>query len=144
MCKLTIENELKKNGYHIATTVGNSMMPMLRNREDIVKIVPAEGLLRKYDLPLYKRSTGEYVLHRIVKVKKDHYVICGDNRFSREDVPFDWVVGVMESFYRDGVEILATDEKYIKYIKKTVRSFWWRRIIKKLKTVFHSKPEKVI
>ena len=96
---ITIEEGIKNNGYHLSTIVGDSMMPLLRNRRDMVKIVPVNGILEKYDLPLYRRPTGEYVLHRIVKVKKNYYVICGDNRVHREKVPFDWIIGVTESIY---------------------------------------------
>ena len=133
MEKITIEDGIRKNGFHLSTIVGDSMMPMLRNRRDTVKIVPANGILKKYDLPLYKRPTGEYVLHRIVKVKEDHYVICGDNRFYREKVPFDWVVGVTESFFRDDKEIPVTHPDYIKYIKKVQRLYWPRKIIRKIR-----------
>lgn len=133
MEKITIEDGIRKNGFHLSTIVGDSMMPMLRNRRDTVKIVPVNGILKKYDLPLYKRPTGEYVLHRIVKVKEDHYVICGDNRFYREKVPFDWVIGVTESFFRDDKEISVDHPEYIKYIKKVQRSYWPRKIKRKIK-----------
>lgn len=132
MGKMTIEENILKNGYHLSTIVGDSMMPMLRNRRDMVKIVPTDHILKKYDLPLYRRPTGEYVLHRIIKVKKDHYVICGDNRFFVEKVPFDWIVGVMESFYRDDKEIPANHPEYIKYIKRVRRLYWPRKIKRKI------------
>jgi signal peptidase I len=135
MEKMTIEEGIKKNGYHLSTIVGDSMMPLLRNRRDTVKIVPVNDVLKKYDLPLYKRPTGEYVLHRIIKVKKEHYVICGDNRFLKEKVPFDWVVGVTEMIYRDDREISVTNPQYIKYVKKIRRTFWWRRIKRKLHSI---------
>lgn len=133
MEKITIEDGIKKNGYHLATISGDSMMPLLRNRRDMVKIVPAQGILKKYDLPLYKRPTGEYVLHRIVKVKKDHYVICGDNRFLREKVPFDWIVGVTESIFRDELEVPVDNLEYVAYVKKVFRTFWIRRIKNKIR-----------
>jgi hypothetical protein len=135
MEKMTIEEGIKKNGYLLSTIVGDSMMPLLRNRRDTVKIVPVNDVLKKYDLPLYKRPTGEYVLHRIIKVKKEHYVICGDNRFLKEKVPFDWVVGVTEMIYRDDREISVTNPQYIKYVKKIRRTFWWRRIKRKLHSI---------
>jgi signal peptidase I len=135
MEKMTLEEGIKKNGYHLSTIVGDSMMPLLRNRRDTVKIVPVNDVLKKYDLPLYKRPTGEYVLHRIIKVKKEHYVICGDNRFLKEKVPFDWVVGVTEMIYRDDREISVTNPQYIKYVKKIRRTFWWRRIKRKLHSI---------
>ena len=142
MGKITIEEGLKRNGFHISTIVGDSMMPMLRNRRDAVRIVPVKGVLNKYDLPLYKRPTGEYVLHRIVKVKKEYYVICGDNRFFREKVPFDWVVGVTEAIYRDDKEVSVQSPEYQSYVKKICRTFWIRRIKRKLKNDWLKKLHK--
>ncbi|MFQ9515954.1 MAG: S24/S26 family peptidase [Eubacterium sp.] len=137
MEKITIEEGMKINGYHLSTIVGDSMMPLLRNRTDMVKIVPVDGRLKKYDLPLYKRPTGEYVLHRIVGVKKNHYIICGDNRFVREKVPFHWIVGVTETIYRDDQEISVNDPQYMKYVKKICRTFWLRRIKRKIENMKH-------
>ncbi len=132
MKKITIEESIIKNGFHLATVSGDSMMPLLRQNIDMVKIVPVDGILKKYDLPLYKRPTGEYVLHRIISVKKGYYIICGDNRFNKEKVPFEWIVGIMETMYRGEKEISANDPEYIKYIKKIRRTFWPRRIKKKI------------
>ena len=133
MEKMTIQQCLENHGFYMASVKGDSMMPMLRQGKDVVKICPAKGMLKKNDLPLYQRPTGEYVLHRIIGVKKGYYITCGDNRFLKEKVPFDWIVGVMDSFIRDGKEIPSTDEKYQHYIRRIRRSFWWRRIKRKLK-----------
>ena len=73
----TIEEVLKEDGVFVSTTAGMSMYPMLRNRRDTIIVKPYEGRLKKYDIPLYKRN-GTYILHRIVKVLPDSYVICGD------------------------------------------------------------------
>lgn len=132
---ITIEEAMVKNGFHLSTIVGDSMMPLLRNRRDTVKIVPVTGKLKKYDLPLYKRPSGKYVLHRIVKVKKDHYVICGDNRVWREKVPFDWIIGLTETIYRDEKEIPVTDPEYIAYVKRVCRTYWIRWIKKAVRKI---------
>ncbi|MCR5736985.1 MAG: S24/S26 family peptidase [Eubacterium sp.] len=136
MGKMTIQQCLEKEGFYLATVKGDSMMPMLRQGKDLVKIYPSPGVLKKMDLPLYQRPTGEYVLHRIIAVKNGYYITCGDNRFLKEQVPFDWVIGVMESFVKDGKEIMATDKKYLAYVKKIRRTFWVRRIRKKLKQIW--------
>ena len=47
---------------------GVSMLPMLRQGMDTVTISPIEGKLKKYDLPLYQRDNGKYVLHRVIRV----------------------------------------------------------------------------
>ena len=41
--------------------------------------------LRKYDLPFYTRDSGQYVLHRIVKVNADGtYTLRGDHQIVNE------------------------------------------------------------
>ena len=134
-----IEDIIKEKGFYVATVVGDSMMPMLHNKKDLVKIVPADSNLKENDIPLYKRPTGEYVLHRIIAVKRKYYIICGDNRTHKEKVPFDWIVGVAESVYIDDGELKVTDERQIQYAKKVYRTFWIRRIKNKLKKCLHSK-----
>ena len=61
----TLEQELREGKTCVSTTVGDSMEPMLRNRKDTVIIKPVSGKLKRYDLPLYRRPDGKYVLHRI-------------------------------------------------------------------------------
>lgn len=58
------------------------MMPLLREYNDLLIIEKVNGRLKKYDIPLYKRSSGQYVLHRVLRVRKTDYVICGDNRWN--------------------------------------------------------------
>lgn len=96
-----IEDVLREKGVYVSTTVGVSMYPMLRNRRDTIVIRPAQGRLHKYDVPLYKRG-DDYVLHRIVKVTKNGYVICGDNCLRREyHVEDKDILGVLVEFSRD-------------------------------------------
>ena len=54
-------------------------MPLLREDRDVMIIERVTGRLKKYDVPLYKRPNGQYVLHRILKVRENDYVICGDH-----------------------------------------------------------------
>lgn len=111
-----IEDQLIEQGYHVSTTVGMSMYPMLRDRRDRIVVMPVEGkTLKKYDLPLYKRPDGKYVLHRIIGVRKDHYVIRGDNTYVREYVPKDWILGYVSEFYRKDRHILASSRGYRAY-----------------------------
>ena len=84
------------------TVTGNSMVPMLRHRRDSVVLKRAENL-NKYDIPLYRRENGIYVLHRIIKKKGDTYYIAGDNETSLEyPVKKEQVIAVVSGFYRKG------------------------------------------
>lgn len=79
---------------------GVSMLPMLRQETDSVVVSPVQGKLKKYDIPLYQRSNGKYVLHRVVEVG-DTYTCIGDNQFIPEQgVSHDQVVAVVTAFYR--------------------------------------------
>lgn len=80
---------------------GTSMLPMLRQGIDSVVLAPLQGKLKKYDLPLYRRSDGSFVLHRIVKTGES-YTCIGDNQFQLErGVRHEQMIGVVTAFYRD-------------------------------------------
>lgn len=133
MANSTIEQELERQGHCFFQTVGDSMEPLLHNRKSTVVIEKSMGMLRKYDVALYRRPTGEYVLHRIVKVKKGCYLICGDNRIYKEPVPKGWVLGVMTGFYPDesGRYISNSAPEYCEYMRKWGICYWrrWRKAL---------------
>lgn len=113
----SLKAELKKGHTCVSTTSGTSMFPMLRNRRDTVILEPVKGKLKKYDLPLYLRGKNEYVLHRILAVKPDGYVICGDNLYRKEyPVRYEQVLGVVTGFYRDERFISVDNWKYRLYV----------------------------
>lgn len=95
----SIEDILAKGGVYVSPTVGVSMRPLLRQGKDRVILVPPQGRLQKYDVPLYRRG-NDYVLHRIVAVRPDDYVVLGDNCVTREYVKDEQIVGVLTGFYR--------------------------------------------
>lgn len=127
-----IEEVLKEKGVYVSTTVGVSMYPMLRNRRDTIIIRPYEGRLRKYDVPLYKRGK-DYVLHRIVKVLPDSYVICGDNCLHKEyGITDGQIIGVLTEFYRDGTHIDMNGTGYRLYSRFWVAAYPVRTSVKKI------------
>lgn len=96
---VTPEEVLAEEGLFISMTKGTSMRPLLKAGRDSVAVVPLKGELKRYDVPLYKR--GElYVLHRVIGVKENEYLIRGDNCCYDEHVPKDRVIGVAVGFYR--------------------------------------------
>ena len=103
-----VEQVLREQGELLRPIEGNSMMPLLDEKTDIVRLVAAPSRLARYDLPLYRRPTGELVLHRIIKVRRNYYVICGDNRSRYERVPHEWVIARAVGRYR-GDEFLDFD-----------------------------------
>lgn len=127
-----IEDIIEKNGFFACTTVGMSMFPMLRNRKDVIVIKPIKGRLHKYDIPLYKRD-HDYVLHRVVKVLDDCYIIIGDNCISKEKVFDNQIIGILDCFYRNGKQIKLNCLGYKLYSKIWVALYPIRIILMRLK-----------
>ena len=127
----TFEDTIEKHGELVYTNVGTSMMPLLRQKKDLLIIRrKPEGRLKKYDVPLYKRDNGQYVLHRILKVRKDDYVLCGDHQWHPETGITDrHVIGVLTAVIRDGKTIPVTDRKYRLYVHLWCDFFFIRAMI---------------
>ena len=97
---------------------GTSMYPLLKSGKDRVVIAPVDGALRKNDVPLYKGDNGKLVLHRIIYVKSDGYVIRGDNLYRNEyNVTDEKIVGVLKGIYKgDKLYNCDTDFWYKLYV----------------------------
>jgi len=97
---------------------GISMKPMLRQGKDSVLLSPLPDKLKKYDLPLYRRPDGKYILHRIVAVEGDHYVCCGDNQYVLETpVYHDQMIALVTAFTRGERQISVTAPGYRLYCR---------------------------
>ncbi len=106
MAEIFSYEELVKKGHLIVSPKGESMWPLIKTGRDTVLIEKTEGRLKKYDIPLYKDKIGRYIVHRVIKVTEDGYVICGDGVYYREyDVKDEDILGVVKGIYRK--------EKYI-------------------------------
>ncbi|MBQ9068751.1 MAG: PqqD family peptide modification chaperone [Eggerthellaceae bacterium] len=112
------EDELRERGSFVYRNVGVSMLPLIKQGRDLVVIGPKpEGRCRKYDVVLYRRGT-RYVLHRIVEVLEDGYVICGDNCVNREYGFTDAdIVGVMTAMVRNGSHLDANSAAQQRYAR---------------------------
>ena len=110
---------------------GTSMLPMLRHGKDNVILSPVPTRLKKYDLPLYQRDNGQYVLHRVIQVGTT-YTCMGDNQFIPETgLRHDQMIGIVTGFYREGKFHDVQEWGYrlysrIWYHSRHLRRFWRR------------------
>lgn len=114
----SIEEILARDGRLIYTIKGISMLPMLHQMRDVVAIFVPDGPLQKYDVALYKRGK-QYVLHRVIRVKDNYYLIRGDNTYAMETVPKENVIGILKAFTRKGKSHTVQDIDYKCYVR-----FW--------------------
>ena len=107
------EDILNKDEELIYTNVGYSMYPLIREREDVLRIVKTNSY-KKGDIVLYKSELDHYVLHRILKIKGDTVILAGDhNHFKDKPITKDMILGVLKSIIKkDGKLIdLSKDKK---------------------------------
>ena len=96
---------------------GTSMLPMLKDGRDQVILSPLPDKLKKFDLPLYQRENGQYVLHRIVKVT-DGYTCMGDNQFVQEKgLRHDQMIAVVTRYIHNGKEYSTESFQYKVYCR---------------------------
>ena len=95
---------------------GTSMLPMLRPGVDTVLLEKAPDRLKKNDLPLYIRVDGHFVLHRVVAVRDNKYIMCGDNQWRLEyNIMPEQILAVAKGFFRGEKYISCNNLAYRAY-----------------------------
>ena len=137
--KMTYEEVLVSGKPLLHFTVGDSMEPLLYNRDTQVLIerVSDDTQLKAGELPLYRRSTGQYVMHRIIKADSDCYYTRGDNRCGLERIPKKWVIGVVTEIYRKDKHIHVADSGYRMYVTVWNLIYPLRWLIYRLRRMIH-------
>ena len=141
--KLTIEEVLATEGKYVGPTVGVSMLPMLKNRRDTIVVRPKTERLKPLDVALYRRGEA-YVLHRVLSVTETGYIIRGDNCYSDEVVPEEAVFGVLTEFFRKNKHYYCTDEKYLNYAKRRIKTYKIRRFFVIIKSKLRAVAKTVL
>jgi len=143
---ISLEEGIEKNGEVMVCTSGVSMYPMLRHRKDMVVVEKLTRPLKKYDVPVYRTPSGKVVMHRILKVLPDGYIIRGDNLFHKEyDVKDENILGVLKAFYRDGKYFdCATNRIYKIYIRVNRWTYFLRKAWKNIVRPVLSKVKRTL
>ena len=118
---------------------GTSMLPMLRQGLDTVILSPLPPRrLNKYELPMYQRENGQYVVHRIIKSGETY--TC--NQFQKEPgLTHEQMIALVTGFTRNGKEHSVEELSHRAYCRfwhysRPIRLLWryflWyvRRIFK--------------
>jgi hypothetical protein len=120
------QTELEKNNSIAFVPGGNSMWPILKHKGQSVIVCRKTEKLKKFDVAFYKRKSGAFVLHRVMEITDDGYVMCGDSQFFLENVKEEQVFGIMIGFYRGKKYVDVNDPKYVKEIEN-----WYGRKLRR-------------
>lgn len=113
-----IKEKLESGGTFEINFNGTSMLPLLVEKRDTVVLRALNGEIKKYDIPLYRRDNGQFVMHRAVEARGDTFTACGDNQWVLErNIRQDQVIGVVCFIMRNGRKISVDSFLYKLYCR---------------------------
>ena len=114
---------------------GISMLPMLRQGIDTVTLTAITDNPKKYDIVLYHRDNGKYVLHRIVGVGQT-YTMIGDNQYVKEQgIRRDQIIATVTAYTRGDREYRMDSIRQQLYCRLWHHSRFPRRALRALKNM---------
>lgn len=129
--------EMVEQGMEVSMTIfGTSMEPFLIDKRDKIYFRKPEGKIKKGDMVFYRRESGAYVMHRVMKVKKHHYYLAGDHQtFLEGPIGAQQIFAKVVSVERAGIWLTEEDRLWKFYAGWWRRLFWVRKVENKLKRV---------
>ena len=111
---VSVLRELTEAGQEVCMRIsGNSMSPFLIHGRDSICFRKPDRPLKAGDMVFFQRMSGQYVMHRICKVRPEGYYIIGDAQQEIEGpVKQEQIFALIEKVNRKGKWIGPGD-------------FWW-------------------
>lgn len=134
--------DLVREGKEVSMLItGSSMSPFLLSHKDSICFKAPWRPLRRGDMVFYERETGQFVMHRICKVRSEGLYIVGDAQHEIEG-PVDpsQVFGLVTKAHRRGKWIGPEDSWWKFYEHIWIRLIPLRPIIFKIYRFFTGNP----
>ena len=111
---------------------GTSMLPLIVEGRDSVMLVKPAGDIARGDIVLYRRDSGKFVLHRVIRVDGDSFTMCGDNQITQETgIRREQIIAVVASLKIDGRTVSCESKKYRRFVARWL-CIPYRRVMLKL------------
>lgn len=126
--------ELTEEGKEVSMLIaGGSMAPFLCHGRDYIYFKKPDRELRRGDMVFYERDGGQFVMHRIWKVKPEGFYIVGDAQIDIEGpVRRNQIFAVITKVQRKGKWIEPGDFWWEFFEKVWIRCVSVRPVIVKL------------
>lgn len=112
---------LNNNSKVNLTVTGKSMYPFLLDGIDQIIIEKITHKLKPGDIILYKKNN--FIIHRILKKKKNYYIVSGDALTIKEIVFENEIIGYVSSIIKKNKTIDVRSSKMYK-----VKEMIWRKL----------------
>lgn len=108
-----IRKILKEGGTFPFYPRGTSMSPFILAERDMVVLSPLPDRLKKYQIVLYKRDNGAFVLHRIIRINGSCCTMRGDNQFlSEPGIRRDQMIGIVSKIFCNDQPVNPNDTRH--------------------------------
>lgn len=101
---------------------GSSMTPFLHDGDTVFLNLPKQEP-KPGDILLYQRGDGQYVLHRVIRIKGDTLWMLGDAQMEKEPIGRDQIRAMATAVIARGQKLFPDSERWLLFSK------WWRRLI---------------
>ena len=125
-----IEEVLATGGEFRMYPRGTSMLPLIvQGRDSVVLKRNKEIPARKNDIAFYRRTNGQFVLHRVMKIEKDGtYTMCGDHQLTLErGIEAEQIIAYVSALYKDQRKVNLHSFRHSLYLL-----FWNRLLLRRL------------
>lgn len=131
---ISIKEQLEKQGFIIKEVKGISMYPLFVEGENLVQIEKVNNDIKVNDIALFIRDNDEnkYVLHRVIDIKRNYYLVCGDNQNEAEVVFSKQILGKVTGYYKNKQFISLEDKEYKEYLNNLEKDITKRKTVKPL------------
>ena len=128
---------LREQGQLRVETQGSSMQPLLKSGRNTVHLRALEGEPALYDVVLFRRRDGSFVLHRIIGAENGTYTLLGDHQTQPESgIARGQILGRMAGYYTGERYRACSAVPYRLYVRAwcgtlPLRRLWagvWRRL----------------
>ncbi|MGN0479324.1 MAG: S24/S26 family peptidase [Hominenteromicrobium sp.] len=135
---VTMLRGLVEEGREVSMVIsGSSMSPFLIHQRDTIFFKKPDRPLRTGDMVFFVRPGGQYVMHRIWKVKQDGYYIVGDAQTVIEGpVQRQQIFAVVTGVIRKGKRIQPGDFWWAFFAHVWIHMIPLRRVISRLYGLF--------
>ena len=132
---ITVLKEMVEQGMEVSMTVwGTSMEPFLTDKRDRICFRKPDGIIKKGDLVFFQRENGGYVMHRVMKVKRQQYYLAGDHQtFLEGPIDRKQIFAQVVSVERNGKWMTEKDFVWNFYAHWRRRLFGIRKFVNRLK-----------
>lgn len=114
------------------------MLPFLSADRDYVYLEKPAKKLKKGDLVLFRRTNGDFVLHRIKRIKGDEFYLIGDRQYIVEGpVRCEQILAVAVGVKRKSKELTTKSPLWIFYSKIWINMVFLRPFLFKFIGLLH-------